>query len=64
MSNREPTNPASMIIRALDGATTPGGCNHCDAEQMVVADGYGPNMHKIEIRHDDWCPFLRSLENR
>lgn len=52
------TNPASELIRSMDGARVPGGCEHCDAYQVVVADRYGPNMHSIEIRHDDDCAWL------
>ncbi len=64
MSNRrrlKPTNPASHLIRAQDGARIPGGCDHCNAYQVVHADFYGPDMHSIGIHHDDWCPFYRSI---
>jgi hypothetical protein len=54
----DPTNPASELIRSMDGAQVPGGCDQCDAYQVVVADRWGPNMHSIEVRHDDWCPWL------
>lgn len=63
MSNRKrlrPSNPASEAIRAQDGAQIPGGCDHCDAYQIVRADAYGADMHSIGIYHDDWCPVLAS----
>jgi hypothetical protein len=55
------TNPASAAIRAMDGARIPGGCDRCDAYQTIHADHYGPDMHRILVHHDDWCPFLASL---
>lgn len=67
MSNRRrlrPTNPASMTIRAADGATIPGGCEHCDAYQTVHADYWGPDLHRITMHHDNWCPFLARIEAR
>lgn len=54
-----PTNPASQAIRAMDGATIPGGCEHCNAYQRVRADAYGANLHTVTVHHDDWCPVLR-----
>lgn len=66
MSNRrrlKPTNPASMAIRRMDGARIPGGCDHCDAYQVVRADYWGANLHSIEVRHDDWCPWLAASTN-
>jgi hypothetical protein len=36
-----PTNPASMLIRAHDGSHIPGGCDHCNAYQVVHADYWG-----------------------
>lgn len=67
MSNRRklrPTNRASMLIRSQDGARIPGGCDTCDAYQVVHADAYGPNLHSISVHHDDWCPFLRNRKDR
>jgi cytochrome c2 len=53
-----------MAIRAQDGATIPGGCDHCDAYQIVNADKFGPNLHQIAIHHDDWCPVLAHHQGR
>jgi hypothetical protein len=61
MSNRRkprPTNPASMLIRAHDGARIPGGCDHCNAYQEIRADYWAPGIHSIAIQHDDWCPWF------
>lgn len=57
------TNPASEYIRSLDGACIPGGCDACDAYQVVHADRYGANLHSIAVHHDDDCPVLARLEN-
>jgi hypothetical protein len=51
-------DPASAMITALDGARIPGGCEDCDAYQDVTANADGPGLHKITVRHDDWCPWL------
>lgn len=64
MSNRRrlrPTNPVSMLIRSQDGAKIPGGCEQCDAYQTVQSDYYGPDLHRLAVHHDDWCPFLARI---
>jgi hypothetical protein len=48
-----PTNPGSMLIRANDGARIPGGCDHCDAYQVVHADYYGRDLHRLAVHDDD-----------
>jgi hypothetical protein len=55
-------NAFSATLAALDGARIAGGCDHCDAYQTVHANYWGPNAHRLSIHHDDWCPFLASLE--
>jgi hypothetical protein len=62
--NRRPTNPASMLIRRHDGARIPGGCDHCNAYQVVHADYWAPNVHSIAIHHDDWCPWFTARKAR
>lgn len=65
MSNRRkirPTNPASQSIRAMDGARIPGGCDTCDAYQVIRADYWGPDMHSIAVHHDDWCPTYQAMK--
>lgn len=60
MSNRrklKPQHPVSAQVAALDGAHIPGGCGHCDAYQTINAHGYGPDVHRITVHHDDWCPW-------
>lgn len=64
MSNRKKlrrTPALSMLIRANDGARIPGGCDTCDAYQTVHADAYGPNLHRIAVHHDGWCPTYKRM---
>jgi hypothetical protein len=66
MSSRRrlrPTNPASMLIRRHDGARIPSGCDHCCAYQVVHADYYGPDLHRLAIHHDDWCPWFTAVRS-
>lgn len=64
LRNPPPSNPASMVIRSMDGAKIPGGCDHCNAYQTIGADYWGPDTHRIITRHDDWCPWLAAREGR
>lgn len=40
----------------LAGAVLPGGCNRCDAEQVLTEEL--PGVFILTIRHDDDCPVL------
>lgn len=66
MSRRRlrPTNPASMLIRAHDGARILGGCDHCNAYQVIHADYWGRDLHRLAIHHDDWCPWFTARKAR
>ncbi len=71
MSNRKrikrppPQNPASAMLAALDGARIPGGCQHCNAYQVITAHAQGlPNVHTLGVYHDDNCPWLARLAAR
>jgi hypothetical protein len=61
MSNRKRLhNP----LAAMDGARIPGGCDSCDAVQVVKAGQLsyggvsvpGPGLNTIDVYHDDACP--------
>lgn len=52
-------NDFGAIIASLDGARSPGGCDYCNAEHVVHAHRHGPNVHSVEIQHDDWCPWWK-----
>jgi len=65
MSNRHklpPQSPVSAQITALDGARIPGGCEQCDAYQVIRAAQGHPNIHVVEVYHDDGCPWLAGRE--
>jgi hypothetical protein len=47
------------IFAALDGAHIPGGCTHCNAEQIPSLDAVG--ILHITIEHDDQCPVLQQM---
>lgn len=48
-----------QLFAALDGAQIPGGCDHCNADQVPSVDAVG--ILHLTIRHDDDCPWLRAL---
>jgi hypothetical protein len=69
MSNRRKARPGvgkprdhgwlNDLLAPLDGARIPGGCDDCDAYQIVVATAGGMRgVSAIQIYHDDWCPTL------
>ncbi|WP_446218804.1 hypothetical protein [Micromonospora sp. IBHARD004] len=65
MSNRKKlrrTSPVSMLFRSQDGARIPGGCDTCNAYQVLQADHHGPNLHCISVHHDDWCPTYNAMK--
>jgi hypothetical protein len=51
----------SAAIGAMDGLRVAGGCDWCDAYQVVAANEHGLNIHAIHIVHDNWCPFYLGL---
>jgi hypothetical protein len=65
VSNRpelRPQHPVSAMFAALDGAQIPGGCDHCDAYQVVGAMQGHPDVHIISVYHDDDCPGLAARQ--
>jgi hypothetical protein len=63
MTNRAgKPNPVSEMIAALDGAEIPGGCDECDAFQVVHARAGHRDVHVIRVFHDDDCPVLAAIE--
>jgi hypothetical protein len=51
---------AARMLGPLEGARIPGGCDQCDAYQMV--EPVAPGVWTINVYHDDWCSFLRARE--
>jgi hypothetical protein len=68
MSNRRkikdppPGNPVSEYLASIDGARIPGGCDACDAYQVVQARAGHRDVHLIKVFHDDDCPVLASKQ--
>jgi hypothetical protein len=63
--DRDGLTPVSAMIAAMDGARVPGGCDHCDAYQVVEAHWMGEsNVHSVGVHHDRWCPWWRAREIR
>jgi hypothetical protein len=68
MSNRRrrrnppPQHPVTAYLASLDGAHIPGGRDHCDAYQVIHANRHGANLHQIDVRHDDDCPWLAARQ--
>jgi hypothetical protein len=49
----------SAALAALDGLRVPGGCDSCDAYQVLEAHAYGQrDVHVIHVCHDKDCPEL------
>ena len=44
----------SRELGPLEGAKIPGGCDHCNAYQVVKPIEAG--VWSIGVYHDDWCP--------
>ena len=67
MSNRRrlrhpaPDNPLSGYLASIDGAQIPGGCDACDAYQVVQARAGHRNVHIIKVFHDGDCPTLAAI---
>lgn len=67
MSNRRQLpeqDPVSAFIASMDGARIPGGCDACDAYQVVRAMQGHPKVHTISVYHDDDCPRLAAISAR
>ena len=47
------------MFEALLNQRIPGGCEDCDAYQVMTTDGSG--VYVLEVRHDDSCPYLRRV---
>lgn len=58
------STPVSDMIAALDGLRIPGGCDDCDAYQEIHARDGHPNLHRIRVFHDEWCPTLAKKRGR
>ena len=48
------------MLEALPDQPIPGGCDDCDAYQVLTQPV--PGVYVVEVRHDDTCPWLRAHE--
>jgi hypothetical protein len=46
------------LFRKTEGRQIPGGCDQCDAYQVV--ETLSPGVHALNIHHEDDCPVLRA----
>lgn len=44
--------------RVITSARSTGVCPDCDADERLVE--MAPRLYRLEIRHDDTCPWLRA----
>jgi len=51
-------------LTPIDGARVPGGCDDCDAYQVINATWGQRGLSRIEIHHDDWCPAYGRMVSR
>jgi hypothetical protein len=46
------------LFAKVEGDRIPGGCDQCDAYQVL--EQLSPGVHALNIHHDDDCPILRA----
>jgi hypothetical protein len=56
------TDNLRAMVNQLNGAAVPGGCDHCDAYQLVHAHAHGRDLHTISVYHDGDCPWLAARQ--
>jgi hypothetical protein len=59
-----PTHPVTELLAPIDGQRIPGGCDHCNAYQVLTLHKWGPNAHAMTTHHDGWCPWLAEQQRR
>ena len=52
---------ARFDFSALVGHEIPGGCDRCDALQVMTEDDDAPGVWHLQVQHDAGCPFLLAL---
>ena len=57
MSNRR--KPRHSVLDAVTGRRLPGGCDDCDAFQVLTQQAAG--VYELAIHHDDGCPYYRGV---
>jgi hypothetical protein len=56
------TDALGPFFESLAGQEVPGGCDQCDAIQVVTEATRG--VWVLDIRHEDECPVLRVRKAR
>jgi hypothetical protein len=51
-------NGPPLDFSGVAGREIPGGCEQCDAFQVMTEATEG--VWSLVVHHDDWCPFLRA----
>ncbi|MFI2375638.1 hypothetical protein ACH5AO_11290 [Streptomyces sp. NPDC018964] len=52
---RRTTTPVEQELRALVGERIPGGCDHCNADQVLKSDVSAPGIFMLNVQHNDGC---------
>lgn len=47
------------LLGPLAGQAIPGGCDQCEADQVPHQEY--PGVWRLQIRHDDGCPFYARI---
>lgn len=58
-----PELPAGSALDAMTGRRIPGGCDDCEAYQLLTRqpnDEWG-GVYVLAVHHDDGCPFLSGV---
>jgi hypothetical protein len=50
------------LFKKIEGESIPGGCDQCEAYQIV--EELSPGVHSLNIHHDDNCPVLRASRSK
>lgn len=50
------------LFKKLEGDHIPGGCDQCDAYQVL--EQLSPGVHALNIHHDDNCPVLLASRSK
>ena len=50
------------LFHSLTGRPLPGGCDDCDAFQIMEEDKTHPGVWHLVIHHDDECPLWRARQ--
>ncbi len=57
--------PPESVLADLTGRRLPGGCEDCDAYQVLsrLPDDTWGGVYVLTVHHDDTCPHLNGVTN-